>query len=269
MIAPALRLHSLELLPALLALAIVPACGGGGSGGVDALPGADGPPGDAAAAGRADVRLTTSDGLSLTGFLSTSAAGPAGAPGVVLVHQFQRDDAQWGDLPETLAARGLRVLAFDLRGHGESDAYAGASLTELLTDPEGAPRDVQAALAYLGTDGGADPTRLAIVGTSIGANLAVAAAIHGQARTYVALSARKPPVESLAGAAAIGMTSVLYLAAELDGGDQAADARAMHDATTEPRGLEVYPGIAHHGIDLLELGPDVNARVLAWLDETL
>lgn len=135
--------------------------------------------------------------------------------------------------------------------------------------PDGAPRDVRAALAHLGGAGGADPTRLAVIGTSIGANLAVASAIHGEATTYVAISARRPPVESLAAAPADGMTSVLYLAAELDGGDQATDSTTMFDATAEPRGLEIFPGIADHGIDLLDGPPAARARVLAWLDETL
>ena len=149
-------------------------------------------------------------------------------------------DEQWGPWPEALADKGYRVLAFNLRGHGDSDPYTG-SLAGILSDPEAAPADMRAALAYLGGTGQADPTRIAIVGTSIGANLTVEAAIAGLAKSYVSLSARQSAAETFAGVPATGMSSVFYFAGENDsGGTQAADAQTMHDLTTAPRSIKVY-----------------------------
>jgi dienelactone hydrolase len=262
---------------ALLGLASAAALGAGGCGapaGTDATPGTDAGSDAATADGgtpmRTDVTFTTSDGLTLTGYLTALPSTPMGAPGVLLVHQYMLDDLQWGDLPEALADQGWRVLAFDLRGHGDSDPYGGGPLTNLFTDPDGAPRDVDAALAWLGGPGGADPARIGIVGTSIGANLTVAAAIRGLAHTYAAFSSRIPPTEALAGGLpATGMTSVFYLAGELDTGGQAADAQTMFDATTPPSDIQIYPGTADHGIAILNNQPDARGLLVAWLQATL
>ena len=241
--------------------------GGASAGGAGAGAGGSGM-GGMAAVTRTDVVLTTSDGLNLTGYVTAGGVAGVGAPGVVLVHQFQRDDVQWGDLPEALAAAGYRTLAFNLRGHGDSDPYGGP-LSDLLTDPNGAPRDVDAAVAYLSTDGGADAARIAVVGTSIGANLAVASAVGDKAKTYVALSARQPPTMSLANAPVMGMRSVFYLAAENDPGGQAADSQTMFDATADPREIHIYPGTADHGIAILDNQTDSRDRVLTWLAANL
>jgi pimeloyl-ACP methyl ester carboxylesterase len=58
-------------------------------------------------------------------------AGPADGPVVVLLHGLASDADTWDRAIGPLAAHGLRVLAVDLIGHGESDKPAG---TYLLTD---------------------------------------------------------------------------------------------------------------------------------------
>jgi dienelactone hydrolase len=231
--------------------------------------GSSGGGGATAAPNRSDVALTTSDGLNLTGYLTAGGASPPGSPGVVLLHQYTQTDEQWGQLPEELAKRGYRTLAFNLRGHGDSDAYGGGALSGILTDPAGAPRDVDAAIAYLKGAGQADPARIAVVGTSIGANLAVASSIDAKAKTYVAFSARMPPTEALAGKAASGMASVFYLAGENDAGGQAADSQTMHDATADPRAIHIYPGSADHGIALLTGQADADDKLFDWLKAQL
>ena len=48
-------------------------------------------------------------------------AGPEGAPVVILLHGLASDADTWDKAIDLLADRGLRVLAVDLLGHGESD----------------------------------------------------------------------------------------------------------------------------------------------------
>ncbi len=242
---------------------LVLGCGGGGAKTSDASTAIDATSG----AERTDVALSTADGKNLTGFLTTSAQSPAGSPGVILLHQFTSNDEQWGDLPSRLAAAGYRVLTFNLRGHGDSDSYDG-ELAGLLTDPVAAPADVDAALAYLVGAGEADATRIAFVGTSIGANLAVSAAIRQLGKTYVSFSSRQDRAETFAGMAAAGrMSSVFYLAAENDG-VAAAQAQSLHDATTEPRQLEIYT-TADHGIAILRNQTNATSLLEAWLAANL
>jgi dienelactone hydrolase len=245
--------------------ATFPACGSS-SAAVDAMaaPAIDGQPGEAT---RTDVSFSSD--VNLTGYMTTSAAGPEGSPGILLVHQYMQTDEQWGQWPESLAASGYRVLAFNLRGHGDSADYDG-SLAGILSDPTAAPADVRAALAYLADAGEADPTRIAIVGTSIGANLVVEAAIAGLAKTYVSLSSRQSAVETLAEEPATGMSSVFYLAGENDGGGtQAANAQTMYDLTTTPRDIKIYPGVSDHGIAILDNNADSYGLIEEWLGETL
>ncbi len=214
---------------------------------------------------RLDVSFNSS-GDVLTGFLTTTSLTAAGSPGVVLVHQYLEDDEQWGELPNQLARAGYRVLAFNLHGHGDSAPYDGP-LSNILSDPVIGPGDVAAARTWLIGAGQSDPNRIAIIGTSIGANLAVGAAISGDAKTYVSVSARKSAVETLAGTTASGMSSVLYMASELDGGGvQATDAQTMHDATAKPKQIHIYQGVDDHGIGILRNRSDASTRILDWLN---
>jgi dienelactone hydrolase len=255
-----------RLTAAVLVLALLGAAGCPGPGDGDETPSPSEAP---APPTRTDLSFDASDGVTLRGYLTAGGLSPVGAPGVALVHQFMRDDEQWGSLPEDMAKAGYRVLAFNLRGHGDSDPYGGGPLNGLLNDPAGAPLDVQAAIEHLGGEGGADPSRIAVVGTSIGANLAVVAAIRGWAKTHVAFSARIPPTENLAATAAEGMSSVFYLAGENDAGGQAADSQTLFDRTGAPRRIEIRAGSADHGIDLLNDHPESSAGLMEWLSETL
>lgn len=213
--------------------------------------------------------LTTSDDVSIDSTLYTPDDVLA-APAVLLLHQYQRDKAQWGDFPDELASRGYVVLAISLRGHGESDGYAG-DLSGVLTDPDGAPRDVDAGIAFLREQTAVDGDRVAILGTSIGANLAVAAAVDNKAKTYISVSSRREPSEALADASITELESVFFLAGRNDAGGQAADAEAMHALTTAPRGLHIYEDTSAHGIAFFGdmFGADITARVYTWLDENL
>jgi dienelactone hydrolase len=252
-----------------LVFAALSACGSTSAGGDASTTASDANliDGQASSAARSDVSFSSDVGL--TGYLTTSAQSPAGSPGIVLVHQYTKTDEQWGLWPEQLADQGYRVLAFNLRGHGDSDPYAG-SLADILSDPAAAPADLRAALAYLGDEGQADPTRIAIVGTSIGANLTVQAAVLGLANSYVSLSARQSAVETYAGTPATGMASVFYLASENDsGGVQAANAQTLYELTTSPREIKIYAGVADHGIAILNNQSESKGLIEAFLASSL
>jgi len=78
------------------------------------------------------VRITTDDGVGL----ATVAAGDPGAPGLLLVHGIGGAKEDFTDHFEALAGD-HRVVAFDLRGHGASDAPttpAAYSLDRMAAD---------------------------------------------------------------------------------------------------------------------------------------
>jgi 3-oxoadipate enol-lactonase len=72
----------------------------------------------------------TANGISMNYTLD----GPANAPVVTLSHSLATDLAMWEPQMKALTAR-WRVLRYDTRGHGGTDAPAGAySLTQLADD---------------------------------------------------------------------------------------------------------------------------------------
>ena len=218
-----------------------------------------------------ELMLTASDATQIAARSWKLASTPAGAPGVLLVHQYLETKEQWDPYVTDLAAQGWIVVAIDLRGHGESGAAAGP-LADLLSDPAQAPLDVQAGLTWLVGDGGADPTRVAIVGTSIGANLACVASANGYGvLVAVAVSARDTAVADLADKALADLTfsGLFILATEQDGGGvQASTADAFFEISAEPKQKLVLPGAAH-GKALLVEHPDAVAAIHAFLTQHL
>lgn len=171
---------------------------------------------------------------------------------VLLLHQFRQDAHQWADWPGRLS-ESHHVLAISLRGHGRSAPY-GKALRQLLTDPAGAPKDVKASIDWLKEQGA---EKVAVVGTSIGANLSLVASAKGWASAAVAVSARRPPTESLNGGPVDGkLKNVFFLAAEGDQGGQADDSRDMHGKTEGQKNIMIADGEAH-GIGLLREQPEL------------
>jgi pimeloyl-ACP methyl ester carboxylesterase len=62
--------------------------------------------------------------------ISYQECGPADGPAVLLVHGLLSDSCTWTDDLEPLAARGLRAIAVDLLGHGQSDKPVASYLLD-------------------------------------------------------------------------------------------------------------------------------------------
>jgi 3-oxoadipate enol-lactonase len=90
--------------------------------------------------------------------------GPAGAPVVTLSHSLAADLTMWDPQLKPLAAR-YRVLRYDTRGHGGTDAPAGPYTLEQLAE------DARALLTALGI------TRTHWVGLSMGGMIGQALAL--------------------------------------------------------------------------------------------
>jgi pimeloyl-ACP methyl ester carboxylesterase len=75
----------------------------------------------------AAVRCTTTVAGNL---ISYQLAGPADGPPVVLIHGLLSDSETWSGTIGPLAARGMRVYAVDLVGHGASAAPRGDYLLD-------------------------------------------------------------------------------------------------------------------------------------------
>lgn len=136
-----------------LALLSAAACGGGGAsrgtpGGGAISTGPDVPAADVV---RADLTLSTSDGVELA---ATYVAGPPDVQRcVVLAHALGGSRADWDPVIERLAVD-AHVLAYDLRGHGGSTRQGAQTLDHrTFTDAEwsGLALDLEAAREFFAT----------------------------------------------------------------------------------------------------------------------
>jgi pimeloyl-ACP methyl ester carboxylesterase len=189
-----------------------------------------------------DVRLRTSDGVSLSG--SVIGAGPAGA---VLIHEYPRDRCGWWPYARYLAHHGVHVLLFDLRCFGASPCPGGRGHA---TD------DVTAAVAALRREGA---KRVVLVGASMGGSIAVTAAARLHPAALVDLSGEPstkgltPGIDANALADAPRVTSpALFAVARGDRYVSPGQMRAVAGRIHSPaHRVIVLPPAAGHGWDML------------------
>ncbi len=124
------------------------------------------------AAAPTTVSFATSDGWKI--YASYRDAG-AGKPAAILLHMLIADRRSYDGFGAKLAAAGFNVVALDSRGHGDSTKKDGETRHYAEFDDEehkSSLLDVAAAKDFLAGKG-ADTSKLAIVGASIGANFAL------------------------------------------------------------------------------------------------
>ena len=211
------------------------------------------------------VTIPTADGVALAASFRPVEGSPK-APGVLLIHDFSRERREWEPFAEELHALGIATLSIDLRAHGESTKKGGVKIglsPRLLTDPNGFPRDVEAAAAFLH----AKSPKPAAVGLSVGGYLALLASSRGQVDAAVAISVNEPRVAPLAGGAPVNPHGALLLACTQDPG-RADSAKKLLAASAEPKRMLVFPGGAHN-LAVLREHPEAKRAVFDWLAERL
>lgn len=136
-----------------------------------------------------DLDLTANDGLKLKA--TYFAAGKAG-PGILLLHQCNRDRKMWNDLALKLAAEGINVLTLDFRGFGESggpraNEIAPQEAQRIVTQLW--PGDVDKAYDYLRSQAGVKKDIIGAAGASCGVNQSIQLARrHPEVKSLVLLS---------------------------------------------------------------------------------
>jgi pimeloyl-ACP methyl ester carboxylesterase len=112
-----------------------------------------------------------SDGLKISGALHLPDGADSGRPAVVKLHGFggTKDSGGSPRMCDYFASLGYVALRFDFRGCGKSEGERALILCD------DAVTDARNALSYLAGRAEVDPNRLALVGQSYGAAVAVAA----------------------------------------------------------------------------------------------
>ncbi|WP_257305636.1 alpha/beta hydrolase [Geothrix campi] len=190
-----------------------------------------------------DMALTSADGFALRGTLTLPAAKPkAKVPVVILAHQFNADRTGWAPLTERLLARGIGVLALDLRGHGESVMKDGTETRVTANFASSAtavgfdkiPADLAQAAVWLRKQPGVDGRRIGLAGSSVGAFAVLLAAPEVKPLAVLSLSPAGTAAfgdsarDRLKGAVLRSRPSVLVLASSGDK-DAAENAQVVKD----------------------------------------
>jgi dienelactone hydrolase len=211
--------------------------------------------------------LSAPDGIRLKA--SYYSPGKPG-PGVLLLHQCNRDRSVWNDLAMQLAASGLHVLTFDYRGYGESQGERHESLPpeKRAENAKHWPGDIDVAYQYLVDQPGVDKTRIGVGGASCGVDNAVQTARrHPEVKALVLLSGTTDE----AGRAFLEASGTLpvFISASDDDHDLLPYmtwlASFLHD---ERRELIACKG-AGHGADMFKGEKSLPAKIVSFFDATL
>ena len=214
---------------------------------------------------RRDVSITTADGVSLAATLYPAGAG---APGLVLVHALGSTRQAWDHFAQKAQQAGYSVIAFDMRGHGQSITQNGSEIAYRkfkTKDWLGALNDIDAARTFL-INSGADAKNTVIVGASIGANLALNYAVkHIDVPAIVMISPGLDykGVTTRAKLVELGERPVLLMTSTGDS-YSAASCSTLKGYAPGYCELREYAGTAH-GTDLLDTSPTALEQIFVWL----
>lgn len=207
------------------------------------------------------VTLPSADGVTIAGEYFEAAARPA--PAVVLVHMLSRSKGDWGSLPDRLRDAGMTALTIDLRGHGQSSG-SPQNLQDMI-------KDVRAAAQWLATRPNVRADAIAIIGASLGASLALLAAVDvPQVRALALLS---PALDyrglrtDLALVKRLGARSIWLCASAED----SLALRTLREMAAEPSGPreQVISNAVAHGTVLLDRDGEVGRALVDWLRRSL
>jgi dienelactone hydrolase len=138
------------------------------------------------------VRLTTADDVGI--FADYYPAATDSAPAVVLIHSIGQNRGTWASVAGLLQSNGIAVVSIDLRGHGDSTRKLTAQGTIFLEHRTFTDRDyrdmlldVNAAVDWVSEQPDINKQRVGIIGSSLGANLALRYAAINEDLAAVAL----------------------------------------------------------------------------------
>jgi alpha-beta hydrolase superfamily lysophospholipase len=206
------------------------------------------------------VTFRTDDGVVLAGTWYEPSA--RAAPAVILVHMLHRSRRDWEALASRLASEGFGTLAFDLRGHGESQGTSGADFGLMVAD-------VRAARRFVAGRPDVVQGRLGIAGASLGANLAALEAADDPTVASLALLSASLDYRGLRIEAALrkyGSRPALLIASD----DDPYAVRSMKDLQKGASNREVMRlSGAGHGTTMLSHDDSLAGSLVDWFRRTL
>lgn len=212
------------------------------------------------------VDLTAQDGLKLKG---TFFAAPASGPGVLLLHQCNRQRKVWDDLAARMTAAGINVMTVDLRGYGDSEGTPIDKLTPEQVNvvfAEKMPLDVQTAYEFLVAQSTVSPGILAVGGASCGVNQSVHLAMqHPEIKALVLLS-EITDIDGRNFLRAHPSLPLFLATAENDADPGVSDLMQwLSTFSTNPQTKFLRYKTGGHGVEMFAAHPELPATIVEWV----
>jgi dienelactone hydrolase len=216
------------------------------------------------------VDLTAADGVKLKA--SYFAAAKPG-PGVLLLHQCNRQRKIWDGLAQQLAAAGINVLTLDYRGYGDSGGDQFDKLPPqqaAQTQAEKWPGDIDTAFQYLVSQPGVTRDVIGVGGASCGVNNSIQTARrHTEVKSLVLLSGNT----DLKGRQFLReSTSLPVFFAVADDDEFPPSVVAMewlYSLAADPDKKFVHVATGGHGADMFKVHPEMPGEIVDWYVTTL
>lgn len=209
--------------------------------------------------------LNTFDLVRLKSSFEMPTGVPAPVPSVLLLHGYGEDRSVWSEFRVELLRKGFAVLTVDLRGHGESRTRNQRQIeaqTDWRASSHEFPLDLDPALDYLKSQARVDNGKIIVIGSDVGANLAlIASGRFPEVRTVVALNPKLSESLAMAGSAQdFQPRSALVIS-----GDESEASRTQSQVRAPNRVLKM----THSGSTKSWFGQQaLRDAIFAWIRET-
>jgi dienelactone hydrolase len=216
------------------------------------------------------VDLKAADGTALKA--SYFAAAKPG-PGVLLLHQCNRQRKVWDEVATQLAAAGINTLTLDLRGFGESGGTRNDKRTpeEQAQTPEKNRGDIDIAFQYLVSQAGVSKDTVGVGGASCGVNNSIQTAIrHPDQVKSLVLFSGNADIEARQFLREDRRIPLLFAVAD---DDEYAPMVEIVEWLFSTAGTEekkfIHYQTGGHGTDMFNLHPELRGMIVDWFVTTL
>ena len=216
------------------------------------------------------VSLVTRDQVKLTASFFPADDLSTRRPALILLHGNNSSKERWHEVGfvERLAEDNYHILTIDIRGRGGSET---GDVVALQKNPGLGVYDIEAGLAWIQKQPGVDTDRIALVGSSYGANLVVAGCLTQSWKIHTvicfsATAAAYPMRDALGGESQI--PSGLYLGGsqELERYQVPATAERLVADTKARSKVRIFDDPAH-ALVIWQRFPESQELVTGWLSE--
>jgi dienelactone hydrolase len=215
------------------------------------------------------VDLAASNGVTLKATLYPASSR---GPGVLLLHQCNRERSAWNDLAQRLSSAGLHVLTMDLRGYGDSGGGRFNQLprAEQLKQQGLWPADIDLAFQYLASQPNVMRDSIGVGGASCGVNNAVQTARrHPEVKSLVLLSGTTDLEGRRLLRAGRRIPTFLALADDDEFPVSVATTQWLYSLTATPEKKLVRYSTGGHGADMFRPHPELITAIVDWFRATL